>query len=151
MPFSSSRVPGRSRSASQAWLNQTAFIGPLVSATAASTMRRLRRRVGRTRAERTSTITVASSPIRRSADLADLGAVAVAVREVPEQVAERLDPDLGGGRGELRARPPSAIVIGASSRLGRGGGAQLDRAQRLAVLFVAGADRARECSPSPTG
>ena len=59
--------PGRSRSASQAWLNQIAFSEPLPSATVASTIRRLRRRVGRTRAVRTSPTIVARSPIRSSA------------------------------------------------------------------------------------
>ena len=67
LPLSKRRVPGVSRCASRTWLNHVAFIGPLASATDASTMRRLRLRVGRTRAERASTMTVASSPIRSSA------------------------------------------------------------------------------------
>ena len=64
-PYASSRVPARRRSASQAWLNQTALAGPDSSATVASTIVRPRRRVGRRRAERTSTSTVACSPIRK--------------------------------------------------------------------------------------
>ena len=66
LPESRTRVPGRRRSASHAWLNHTALATPDGSATVASTIRRFRRRVGRTRAERTSARIVASSPIRSS-------------------------------------------------------------------------------------
>jgi len=61
-PLSRSRTPGLSFSASQAWLNQTTSTLPDSSATVASTIRRLRRRVGRRRELRTSTRSVAGSP-----------------------------------------------------------------------------------------
>ncbi len=66
-PLSKSRTPGLRRSASQAWLNHVTFIDADPSVTVASTMLRLRRRVGRSRALRTSATTVAGSPIRSTA------------------------------------------------------------------------------------
>ena len=63
LPCRASRVPGRYLSASQGWLKNVAFIGPLPSATVASTSGRMpRRRTGRATIERTSTTTVAVSP-----------------------------------------------------------------------------------------
>ena len=89
-----------------------------------------------------STITVASSPIAQVGDLADPGAVAVAVGHVPEQVAERLDPDRRRRRGELRARRPSA-----TRSAPRGGSAGAASAARRRAASrgpaLAGADRAR--------
>ena len=61
------RTPGLSRSASQAWLNQVTLIGPEPSATVASTIVKLRRRVRCRRAVLTSTTTVACSPSLSSA------------------------------------------------------------------------------------
>ena len=59
-----SLVPGRSLSASQGWLNQTAEISPLPSRIAALITVN-RRRVGRTETRRTSpAITASSSPKR---------------------------------------------------------------------------------------
>ncbi len=55
-------MPGCRRSASQARLNQTAFVLPVESVTPASRMVSRRRRVGRSFALVTSTSTVASSP-----------------------------------------------------------------------------------------
>ncbi len=60
-------MPGASCSASQGWLNQTASIGPVSSATRASTRLRRRSRIGRTDTLRTTTATAASSPTLSSA------------------------------------------------------------------------------------
>ncbi len=143
MPAISSRAPGTSLSASQAWLNHVALSGPDESATVASTILRLRRRVGRRRAAvRTSTISVACSPIFSSAGLGDVGAVAVAVRQAQQQVAERRDLGVGGARGELgpdaaQRRELRGEAAGARQR------AQLRGKQRLAVLGIAGREGAR--------
>ncbi len=75
-------------------------------------------------------------------DLADPGAVAVAVGHVQEQVADGLDPDRRGSRAQLRA--------GALQRRDRrreparpGQGAQLDPPQGVPILLGAGAEGAR--------
>ena len=118
-PLSRTLVPGRSRSASQAWLNQIAFSEPLPSATVASRIRRLRRRVGRTCAERTSPTIVERSPMPQPGDLGRSGAVGVAVRDVVDQVAERLEADPRGRLGELRPDARRATSAGAGSDAGR--------------------------------
>ena len=56
-------MPGRYLRSSHGWLKNVAFIGPLASATTASTSGRMpRRRTGREVMERTWTSTVATSP-----------------------------------------------------------------------------------------
>src|SRR4051812_46219766 len=61
-PWSSTRVPSGSLVASHGWLNQTATIGPVSSATLASTIFTRRLRVGRTLIERMTPAIVAFSP-----------------------------------------------------------------------------------------
>ncbi len=60
-------MPSPSRRATHGWLNQTASIGPVSSATFASTRRPRRLRIGRVVTLRTVTATAARSPGRRSA------------------------------------------------------------------------------------
>jgi hypothetical protein len=63
LPLSITRVPGRYLRSSHGWLKNVAFIGPVASATTASTSGRMpRRRTEREVIERTSTTTVAVSP-----------------------------------------------------------------------------------------
>jgi len=118
-PLSSTRFPGPSRSASQAWLNQTAFAWPLASATAASTIRRLRRRVGRTRTLLTSASTVASSPI-----LSSPSSPTFVRSRCARGTWSRRSPTVSIPRSAAAAASfgpaPRRLEMGASSLLGRG-------------------------------
>ena len=71
------------------------------SATRHSRIVNRRRRVGRTRQSFTVTAIVASSPIAQLCDGTRIGVVTMVERQVREQVAERLDAELGRvpGRG----------------------------------------------------
>ena len=114
LPCSTSRVPGRYLRSSHGWLKNVAFIGPVASATIASTSGRIpRRRTGRLVIERTSTTTVAVSPGARSATVR-------ASRRSRGRCSSRsptvCSPRPLGRRGRLRRRDLS----GAASRDGRG-------------------------------
>ena len=115
LPRSSSLVPGRSRSASQARLNQIAFAAAAL--------------VGDLRLEDRQPAAAGRAQLRAPHLDLDrrllpqlqlpepdrLGAVAVAVGQVAEQVAEAPDPDLGG-----RLRRASGRLLAASSAAPRG-------------------------------
>ena len=74
--------------------------------------------------------------------LTDVGVVAVAVREVPEQVADRLETHLRRGGGELRPRPAQRGQRNRQLARTRGR-ARLGEAQRLGIEWLAGPDRPR--------
>ena len=77
-PCTCTSDPGSSTRARWRWLNQTALTAPVSSTTCAVTIRRLRRRVGRSRTDSTRPRTVATSPGCRSA-IALVGGAVVAI------------------------------------------------------------------------
>ena len=105
------RCPPPSWRANHGWLNQTATIGPVSSATRASTRFRRRWRIGRTLTLRTvdrdrRVLAQAERP-----DRARLAPVGVRARQVLEQVADRLDA-------ERRPRPSPPARSAAAARPG---------------------------------
>ena len=131
-----------SRSASHAWLNQVTLIGPEPSATVASTIVKLRRRVRCRRAVRTSTTTVACSPSLSSAISVGLRAVAVVVRVMLDQVPERPQADPLRGGGELLP-DPLQIGQGTTRRAGRGADSSPGHEQVVAGRYGVATERDR--------
>ena len=98
-------MPAGYRCASHGWLKNVTFIGPLSSATVASTSGRMpRRRTGREAMLRTATTTVAVSPGTSCGDRARLAPV---TGQVLEQVPDGVQPE--------RAAACSALAPSTSS------------------------------------
>ena len=146
--------PRARRSASHAWLNQTAVAGPLRSATAASTIRKPAP-AGRPHARRPHLDLhrgLLAGPQARPAR--DLAAIAVAVRDVEQEVADGRDAELLGGR--RQPRPGPAQGADRSARAGWAGAATAAERARRSSGASAWPDpsarlTARSAAPGPSG